>query len=268
MALINCPECGKEVSDKVKNCIHCGYPLTEEIELPLSQENNITSGEVVKKKLNKKRVKFLAPFVVIVVMAAIVSGVIYNQKVIKPEKTYESAVELLESGKYEEAKKLFEKIPTYKNVKTLKEESKYESMVCQCIISIKKRLKKPDSLLVRGVNFYQGINDNVSDDEKSRLEKLDSITNDKPFCFMMYGAENGYGGNSSSYAIFMYSKENEKYGLVGTCNTLKENEINDEDEKMICKMINIYNDNFKTVGKVDLSRIEKILKTKSYSMIE
>ena len=27
MALIKCPECGKEVSDKAKQCIHCGYPL-------------------------------------------------------------------------------------------------------------------------------------------------------------------------------------------------------------------------------------------------
>lgn len=29
MALIKCPECGKDVSDKAKACIHCGYPLTE-----------------------------------------------------------------------------------------------------------------------------------------------------------------------------------------------------------------------------------------------
>lgn len=27
MALIKCPECGKEVSDKALACIHCGYPL-------------------------------------------------------------------------------------------------------------------------------------------------------------------------------------------------------------------------------------------------
>ena len=27
MALIKCPECGKEISDKAKACIHCGYPL-------------------------------------------------------------------------------------------------------------------------------------------------------------------------------------------------------------------------------------------------
>lgn len=29
MALINCPECGKEVSDKASVCIHCGFPLDE-----------------------------------------------------------------------------------------------------------------------------------------------------------------------------------------------------------------------------------------------
>lgn len=27
MALINCPECGKEVSDKAQTCINCGCPL-------------------------------------------------------------------------------------------------------------------------------------------------------------------------------------------------------------------------------------------------
>lgn len=27
MALIICPECGKEISDKCEVCIHCGYPL-------------------------------------------------------------------------------------------------------------------------------------------------------------------------------------------------------------------------------------------------
>lgn len=29
MALIKCPECGKEISDKSKQCIHCGYPLKD-----------------------------------------------------------------------------------------------------------------------------------------------------------------------------------------------------------------------------------------------
>lgn len=29
MALIKCPECGREISDKAKACIHCGYPIAE-----------------------------------------------------------------------------------------------------------------------------------------------------------------------------------------------------------------------------------------------
>lgn len=28
MALINCPECGKEISDSAEKCIHCGYEIT------------------------------------------------------------------------------------------------------------------------------------------------------------------------------------------------------------------------------------------------
>lgn len=31
MALIKCPECGKDVSDTAKSCIHCGYVLKEDI---------------------------------------------------------------------------------------------------------------------------------------------------------------------------------------------------------------------------------------------
>lgn len=29
MALINCPECNKEISDKATNCPHCGNPISE-----------------------------------------------------------------------------------------------------------------------------------------------------------------------------------------------------------------------------------------------
>ena len=39
MALINCPECGKEISDKAPACIHCGYPLDKINANPIPQEN-------------------------------------------------------------------------------------------------------------------------------------------------------------------------------------------------------------------------------------
>lgn len=31
MALIRCPECGNEISDKAEKCIHCGCPIKLQI---------------------------------------------------------------------------------------------------------------------------------------------------------------------------------------------------------------------------------------------
>lgn len=44
MALIKCPECGKEISDKAPACIHCGFPLSllkEQSQESLDKENKI-----------------------------------------------------------------------------------------------------------------------------------------------------------------------------------------------------------------------------------
>ena len=41
MALIKCPECGKEISDKSINCIHCGYPLDLQSSQPVNTEINL-----------------------------------------------------------------------------------------------------------------------------------------------------------------------------------------------------------------------------------
>lgn len=66
MALINCPECTKEVSDKVKTCHHCGYPFMDDD----TQKVEVTS---VKLQVNKgKQKKIIATIVVIIVIATIV----------------------------------------------------------------------------------------------------------------------------------------------------------------------------------------------------
>jgi hypothetical protein len=36
MALINCPECGERVSDQAPSCIHCGFPLAQDVPKPMS----------------------------------------------------------------------------------------------------------------------------------------------------------------------------------------------------------------------------------------
>ncbi len=35
MAMIKCPECGRDISDKAKDCIHCGFPLNHTISNPV-----------------------------------------------------------------------------------------------------------------------------------------------------------------------------------------------------------------------------------------
>ena len=54
MALIKCPECGKDVSDTAKSCIHCGYVLKEDIVAqPQSFATAPKNQNSDKKSLNK-----------------------------------------------------------------------------------------------------------------------------------------------------------------------------------------------------------------------
>lgn len=70
MALIICPECGKEISNKASVCIHCGYPLDDACGLETAKKeseenNNISDAKVIFEVsgvehtiyLNRKQVK-------------------------------------------------------------------------------------------------------------------------------------------------------------------------------------------------------------------
>lgn len=79
MALIPCPECGREISDKVTSCPHCGYPF-EQPDAPSSapQQVEVTSvklgsSDPAKKKKTKKLI--LAAVVAVVAIFAVFFGV-------------------------------------------------------------------------------------------------------------------------------------------------------------------------------------------------
>lgn len=38
MALINCPECGNNISDKADKCIHCGFPIYMKVNMTLPKK--------------------------------------------------------------------------------------------------------------------------------------------------------------------------------------------------------------------------------------
>lgn len=43
MALITCPECGREISDRAEACPNCGFPITKSEEM----DNELQVSDVV-----------------------------------------------------------------------------------------------------------------------------------------------------------------------------------------------------------------------------
>lgn len=94
MAIIKCSECGKEISDKAKKCIHCGYKI---------KRNN----------KNNKAIKIVIILVILLVIALVGMGIYV--KVVVPANRYKNAEELLNNEKYTEARVIFEELGDYED---------------------------------------------------------------------------------------------------------------------------------------------------------
>lgn len=178
MAMIKCPECGQEISDKAKKCVHCGKVLIEDkpatkICSDCGKENPIDATEcthcgcpfeedktpvqTVQMEKSKKDLKKIVIPVIVAVIVIVMGLIIYNVKVVKPKNTYNEAMDLLEKGKYEEANDILESIKNYKDVATIQEQLKYESYAYSTINDLKKYLKNPDSFQPYEVKFYASM---------------------------------------------------------------------------------------------------------------
>jgi len=73
MALINCPECQKEISDKVKACPNCGYPFSNE-----SFEENTQKVEVTDIKINSQKLRPVITGVIIIGIIFFIGLLIFN----------------------------------------------------------------------------------------------------------------------------------------------------------------------------------------------
>lgn len=57
MALIKCPECGKEISDKASVCVNCGYPISEYVE-ELKRKEEQERIEQLRKQQEEEKKKY------------------------------------------------------------------------------------------------------------------------------------------------------------------------------------------------------------------
>lgn len=92
MALITCPECSKEISDQVKSCPHCGFPLSEES----NETQKVEIASVNLKMEASKKKKLIILIVSILVIGTIIfSGYLAYSK--QQAKEYATNINLLMS---------------------------------------------------------------------------------------------------------------------------------------------------------------------------
>lgn len=82
MALIQCPECGKSVSEHAVDCPHCGYPLKEARELKeqsaATEQNTVQAATSINAKPRKSSNTGLIVLPIIVVAVIVVGIIIYS----------------------------------------------------------------------------------------------------------------------------------------------------------------------------------------------
>lgn len=169
MALINCPECGKEISDTCESCIHCGYKLSN---------NEGSKG----KQANKKKIPIIAIILVIVIIIGIgIASILIINSIRENNRIEQEKQEQLLEQAEKEAKKLT-----------------YEEEICYYAIGyLKSILINPESLQINEVQ--------ISPSALVYYEEKDSNGHYSEYIiYLDYSAQNGFGGsNREEYYIPM-----------------------------------------------------------------
>ena len=119
MALIKCPECGKDVSDQAEKCPNCGHPVCG---LKENREQK-SDGSI----LQVKRKKILVS-AVIAIVAAVAAVVVYYVAT-ADSRNYAKAQEMYAAGSYQEALNVFTALGDYEDSASMVEQCEYELTV-------------------------------------------------------------------------------------------------------------------------------------------
>lgn len=104
MALINCPECSREISDTVKVCPGCGYKLAKK------------KKHIFFKTQKQKRIVVIA-LAIFVVLLLVTGGTLGYKYYFVPLGNYNAAIALVDSKKFDDAIEEFNKLNEFKDSK-------------------------------------------------------------------------------------------------------------------------------------------------------
>ena len=209
MALIKCRECGKEISDSSKKCIHCGCPVVLEIKCSECNKlydsttnicphcgkkntNSITAGvndakKEVKKlyKENKKKFTKLA-IIGACALVALIALIIVLPPLLTPYTSY------LAKGNYEKAYARAKDDETKKKVAL-------ENVIAKISYEISDGFKDPSSFVLKNVYY----------------------NHDNELVFEVTGA-NSYGGNVTNYYDYRYDSDDDAFTLFVYLSSLED----------------------------------------------
>lgn len=136
MALVKCPDCGKEVSDKAGKCPNCGFPIEEtkgafvkEINMVENSQNlDVSEENITKTNVRKSLSKKTIISIILVIVALIIGTTVYLVAT-ADSRNYEAGQTLFAEEKYEEALSKFSALEGYKDSKEMVEKCEYELSV-------------------------------------------------------------------------------------------------------------------------------------------
>lgn len=193
MALVKCPECGKEISNKAEVCPNCGYPISRDNtdtekgkeentnsqegektleNIEIQQDNLETTEKKSKKKISKKGIIIASICVVALLTVAIMYFVMTADS-----RNYKSAQELYKNEQFEEALQKFTELGTYEDSAKMVEKCNYELSVDGQFMrelskGLMKRWDKSDEYAEQGsVGEDPNIYSEYCDIELEELEK-------------------------------------------------------------------------------------------------
>lgn len=284
MALIKCPECGKEISDRASTCPNCGCPIKADVSNVdnSAKDADKTNANQISATNQKNKTPIIIGAVIAVAILVILAIIIFPKKD-KDEKVateastednnqivYDEAIKLIESGDYEGAKAKFETIKDYKDVSTILDQIPWETRTFACVEKLKDMLKSPDSLKIYDVVIFSK---EQRDDAKLDQDMIDSFKNvfdpdeEAPVIVVYYGGQNTMGGMTDQITIFVMDKQTHEYVAFGNTKTLDKDEAKDDEEDVVF-LYDTMNENFKRIGDVDIDRINAIIKNGVYTNVK
>ncbi len=169
--LIQCPECGKEVSAKAKNCVHCGYPIKP------------------KKKLAIKRIGIAAAFIAVVIIC--ITVILISNRLNETEQAdVERAsaaiaeigeVDLSSSGKIIDAENIFQDLSEKckRHVKNRKEltnaRDTYDHLKADKTMELIEQIETVSLENQDAVDNAQKSYDELSDEQKELVDNTEDL---------------------------------------------------------------------------------------------